>query len=229
MHSGGILLVGPTDPELINFFQSTKKPFVLVDNYLPRQSIDAVLCDNFEGAREAIDYLISLGHSQIAFIGGPLLPGGNRPVNKIYPIERRAAGYRTALLDAGLKLDYGLYESCNLTIEGGYEAAKRLLNNKSKFSAIFCANDKTAIGAMKALKEAGCRLPEDVSVIGFDDVELAEHVSPSLTTLRINKESMGAVALDRLISRINNPEGANMIITLEVELIKRGSVAPLQR
>ncbi|HEX2911734.1 MAG TPA: LacI family DNA-binding transcriptional regulator [Chloroflexia bacterium] len=226
MQPGGVMLVGPSEPDLINFIQSTNTPLVLVDNFAPRQAVDAVLCDNFEGARLAVEYLITLGHARIAFIGGPLAEGSGRPVNKIYPIERRAAGYRTALLDAGYNMDYTLYEACNLTPEGGYEACKRLLAGKAPFSAIFCANDKTAIGAMKALREADLQVPGDVSVIGFDDIEMAEHLTPALTTVRINKEAMGAVAVDRLISRASNPEQVNVTVTLGVDLIKRQSVAP---
>lgn len=229
MKLSGIMLVGPSEPELIDLIQATGTPLVLVDNFMPRQSVDAILCDNFEGARLAVEYLLSQGHSRIAFIGGPLAEDRNRPVNKIYPIERRAAGYRTAMLDAGYNIDYQLYEASNLTPEGGYEACKRLLASSADFTAIFCANDKTAIGAIKALREAGRQVPEDVSVVGFDDIEMAEHLTPALTTIRINKEAMGAEAVNRLVSRANNPDLVNSTVTLGVELIKRDSVAPSKR
>src|SRR5260370_22802351 len=159
MKLGGILLVGSAESDTVRLLQSTKLPLVLIDSYIPGLSVDAVLADNFEGARAAVDYLISEGHRQIAFIGGPTLDGP-RPINKFYTIERRAAGYRTALLDAGLPVNYALYESGNLATDGGYEACKRLLERRSDafFSAIFCANDETAIGAMKAIREASYRI-----------------------------------------------------------------------
>lgn len=177
MRLGGILLVGPTEPEMIKTIQMAKLPLVLVDNYIPRLSVDAVLCDNFEGGREAVEYLIHAGHRQIAFIGGPTL-ARPRPINRVYTIERRAAGYRTALLDAGISVNYDLYESGDLTAEGGYQACQRLLAKNISFSALFCANDTTAIGALKALRDHGRRVPEEVSLIGFDDVETSQYLSP---------------------------------------------------
>lgn len=225
MKLGGILLVGPAEPEIIRLIQSTRLPLVLVDNYVPGFSVDAVLGDNFEGARAAVDYLISEGHRRIAFIGGPTIDGP-RPINKIYTIERRAAGYRTALLDAGLSVNYDLYEGANLSADGGYDACKRLLeqNGPHSFSAIFCANDETAIGAMKALREAGCRIPEDVSLIGFDDIALVEHLTPALTTVRVNKEALGSTAVKSLLLRSADPDAVSVTSMLEVELIRRDSV-----
>jgi DNA-binding LacI/PurR family transcriptional regulator len=226
MKLGGILLVGPTEAETIQLFKSLKTPLVLVDNYTPNISVDAVLCDNFEGARTAVNYLIEQGHRQIAFIGGPVL-GGPRPINKIYTLERRAAGYRTALLDAGLEVNYNLIESCsNLNPESSYEACQRLLASGIPFSAIFCANDETAIGSLKALREAGRRIPEEISLIGFDDIALVEHLTPALTTIRVDKEALGAIAVKSLLARAADPDKVSICSLLEVELIKRESVVP---
>ncbi|HLI88705.1 MAG TPA: LacI family DNA-binding transcriptional regulator [Ktedonobacteraceae bacterium] len=224
MRLGGILLVGPAELETIQQIRTLKTPLVLVDNYAPRLSIDAVLGDNFEGARAAVDYLIEQGHRRIAFIGGPTLPGP-RPLNRIYTLERRAAGYRTALLDAGLPVNYELFESCNLDPESGYAACKRLLQRNASFTALFCANDETAIGAMKALREAGLRIPDDVSLIGFDDIALVEHLTPALTTVRVPKEALGAMAVKQLLTRAADPDMVGVSSVLEVELIKRASVA----
>jgi LacI family transcriptional regulator, galactose operon repressor len=222
MKLGGILLVGPTDQETVRLIQSTGVPLVLVDNYVTRA--DAVLVDNFAGAKAAVEYLISMGHREIAFIGGPTYEG-ERPVNKIYTIERRAEGYRIALLDAGLPVPYDLYEAGNLSADEGYEACKRLLARERPFSALFCANDEMAIGAMKALREARLRVPEDVSLIGFDDIDLLEHLTPALTTVRVNKEGLGSVAVKRLFSLMSSPDAVSVSSVLEVELVKRASVA----
>ena len=229
MKLGGILLVGPADPEIILLIQSSHLPLVLVDNYAARLSVDAVVGDNFEGARVAVEHLIDNGHRKIAFIGGPTL-NGPRPINKIYTIERRAAGYRTAMLDAGLPVDYALYESGNLSHDGGYEACKRLLtkNGTGAFSAIFCANDETAIGAMKALREADLRVPEDVSLDGFDDIDMLKYLTPALTTVRVNKEALGATAVKSLLARATDLEAVSVTSVLEVELIERASVLRLQ-
>ncbi len=226
MRLGGILLVGPTEPEVVKVIQMAKLPLVLVDNYVPRLSVDAVLCDNFEGGREAVEYLIQAGHRQIAFFGGPTLQGP-RPINQIYPIERRAAGYRTALLDAGIPVRYDLYESGDLTAEGGYLACQRLLAKAIPFTAIFCANDSTAIGVLKALHDAGKSVPEDVSLIGFDDISTTEYLSPALTTIRVNKEALGSTAVKHLVARASDMDAVSVASILEVELIERDSVRRL--
>ena len=224
MKLGGILLVGPAEPETIQLLQSTGIPLVLVDNYLPKT--DAVLGNNFAGARAAVEYLIEMGHRHIAFIGGPIL-AGTRPLSKVYTIERRAEGYRMALLDAGIPVSYELYESANLSTDQGYEACKRLLTRAMPFSAIFCANDEMAIGAMKALREAGLRVPDDVSLVGFDDIDLVDHLVPALTTVHVDKEVLGSIALKRLLSLMSSPDTVSVSSILDVELVIRDSVKRL--
>ena len=223
MKLGGILLLGDAEPAIIRLLQSTNIPLVLINNYVPGLSVDAVLANNFEGARAAVNYLINEGHRDIAFIGGPTLDGP-RPINTFYSIERRATGYRASLLDAGLPVNYNLYEAGNLDIDGGYAACMRLIERDLQFSALFCANDATAIGAMKALREKGYRLPEDVSVVGFDDIDMVEHLTPALTTVRVNKEALGYTAVKQLLWRSSDVEAACIVSLVEVELIKRDSV-----
>ena len=225
MNLDGILLLGPAEKETIEVFKQTKIPLVLVDNHVPGLSVDSVLCDNFEGGKLAVNFLIEQGHQHIAFIGGPILDGP-RPINKIYTLERRSAGYRTALLDAGFTVDYRLFESAFLYPESGYEACQRLLARDVPFTAVFCANDEIAIGAMKALQEAGKHIPNDVSLIGFDDIALVGHLTPALTTIRINKEALGAMAVKNLLIRVKDPTMTGVSSILEVELIKRNSVGP---
>ena len=135
-----------------------------------------------------------------------------------------------ALCDAGLPIPYDLYEDGDLSLEGAYEACKRLLERGKPFSAIFCVNDEMAIGAMKALREANLRVPEDVSLVGFDDIDIVEHLSPALTTVRVNKEVLGSIAVKHLLSLMSNPNPVSVTNVLEVELVKRNSVSrhPLQ-
>lgn len=227
MQVDGILLVGPAEAETVRLVQSLNLPLIMIDNYLPGLGVDSVLSDNFEGARRAVQFIIEQGHTSIAFIGGPLRENSPRPINKVYTIERRASGYRTAMLDAGLKFNYQLYESAELAPESAYEATKRLLTKNVKFSALFCANDELAIGAMKALREAKLHIPDDISVMGFDDIELAEHFNPALTTVRVNKEAMGAAAVKALLSRAADPTAASVTIMLDVGLVQRDSVRTL--
>jgi DNA-binding LacI/PurR family transcriptional regulator len=223
MKLDGILLVGPAERETSEMFAQTGFPLVLVDNHVPGLSVDSVLCDNFEGARLAVSYLIEQGHQHIAFIGGPVREGP-RPLNKIYTLERRSAGYRTALLDAGLPVDYRLFETSHLDPQSGYEACQRLLARETEMSAIFCANDEIALGAMKALQEAGRRIPQDVSLVGFDDIALVAHLNPALSTVRVNKDALGVMAVKSLQMRASDPQMPGVSYVLEVELMKRNSV-----
>lgn len=221
----GILLVGPAERETIAAIQRLQVPLVLVDNYLPGCYVDSVLCNNFEGARQATTYLIEQGHTRIAFIGGPVLDAP-RPINTIYTLERRSAGYRTALLDAGLAVDYRLYEACQLYPASGAEACQRLLERNLPFTAVFCANDEIAIGVIRALKDAGKRVPEEVSVIGFDDIALVEHLTPALTTVRVPKEALGALAMKCLQIRATETDLPVASHLLEVDLVVRETVKP---
>lgn len=224
MKLDGMLLVGPAEVGTIQLLKRMNIPLVLVDNHVPGISVDSVLCDNFEGAKLAVNYLIQQGHQQIAFIGGPVF-SGTPPIDKIYTLERRAAGYRAALLDAGLAVDHHLFEPSNLDPTSGYEACRKLLaRGEAPFTAVFCANDEVAIGAMKALREAGKQVPHEVSLIGFDDIALVEHLVPALTTVRVNTEALGAVAVKCLLTRALEPSLISISSVLEVELIKRDSV-----
>lgn len=226
MELDGIVLVGPSTEEVVNLLQSTNLPVVLLDNHLAKVRVDSILSDNFQGAKLAVEHLIENRHSEIAFLSGPCESKGLVKLNKIYSFEQRAEGYRRALLEANIRTDYELFEECEITPEGGYAACQRLLARQAKFSAIFCVNDPIAIGAIKALKEAGLRVPEDVSVVGFDDINLAQHLTPALTTVRVEKEQIGALGVNRLIERSRNKQGVKSTTLLEVELIKRDSVRP---
>ncbi|MBO0795083.1 MAG: LacI family DNA-binding transcriptional regulator [Ktedonobacteraceae bacterium] len=228
MDIDGILLIGPPDTKVITLIKSTHLPLVLVDTDVPNQPVDAVLSDYFGGAQEAVNYLIQAGHRRIVFLSSSAM-------DEIYTVELRLMGYRAALMKAGLPLDEELYALSNpspinihssLSPEGGYKACKQLLARQIPFSALFCANDLMAAGALKALHEAGKKVPEDVSVIGFDDIEMAEHLIPALTTMRVNREAMGRAAMKALMARAAHPEDAQVTTVLKVEMIKRSSVAP---
>ncbi|HLZ57407.1 MAG TPA: LacI family DNA-binding transcriptional regulator [Ktedonosporobacter sp.] len=228
MNLDGILLVGPPDAEVISLVEQTHLPLVLVDTDIPDLPVDAVLSDYYGGAQEAVRYLISQGHTRIAFLSSPA-------VNMIYTAELRLMGYHAALLKAGIQPDETLYVVSSssaqnvhysLSSEGGYEACKQLLSRHTPFTALFCANDLMAAGALKALHEAGLRVPEDVSVVGFDDIEMAEHLIPALTTIHVSREAMGSTALKALMARASDPDAIAATTVLKVELIKRASVAP---
>src|SRR3984893_9005632 len=225
----GILLVGPASAEVVQALRGGDRPLVLVDNAVPELPVDAVLSDNFGGGRQAVGHLVEVGHRDIAFIGGPYRVSA-RPLrhrtNAVWSMEQRALGYLTALSEAGIQPDYRLYEGVNHTPEGGYGACQSLLDAGVRFTAIICANDAAAVGAMRALYEAGLAVPRDVSVIGFDDIEIAQHLIPPLTTVQVDKEAIGIWAVQRLVARALTPGAIYSTTTLHVELIQRGTVAP---
>ncbi|GHO42984.1 LacI family DNA-binding transcriptional regulator [Ktedonospora formicarum] len=225
MHLDGILLVGPANSTMVHTIQATNVPLVLVDNYvrIPGQHIDSVLSANFEGTKEAVGYLIEEGHCQIAFLGGYV----SQRQNIIYTFERRKEGYLSALSDAHLPIHNELQQFCNISnADDVYAACKRLIDSRLPFSALFCVNDGTANYAMQSLRELGRRVPEDISIVGFDDVDIASHLSPPLTTVRVHKEVMGATAIKSLMARIASPEAVGLTHTIDVDLVKRASVLP---
>jgi DNA-binding LacI/PurR family transcriptional regulator len=228
----GILLVGPATAATVQALQAAERPLVLVDNCVPGARVDAVLSDNFGGGWAAVSHLIERGHRDVAFIGGPfrVSPAPARHhTNTVWSIEQRALGYWAALREAGITPDDRLHAGDNLGTSGGYRACQRLLASERPFTAIFCANDESAVGAMRALHQAGLRVPEDVSVVGFDDIEVAQHLIPPLTTVRVDKEAIGASAVQRLLARALAPDAVTATLALHVELIERDTVAAPRR
>jgi DNA-binding LacI/PurR family transcriptional regulator len=225
----GVLLVGPASDEAVQALRGAERPLVLVDQAVAGVPVDAVVSDNFGGTREAVGHLVELGHRDIAFLGGPFRvspPPLSHRTSTVWSIEQRAQGYRVALSEAGIRPDDRLYYGDDLGTYSGYADCQRLLASSRRFTAICCANDEIAIGAMRALHEAGLSVPRDVSVVGFDDIEVAEHLIPPLTTVRVDKEAIGACAVDRLVARALAPASVTATTVLHVELVRRGTVAP---
>lgn len=174
-----------------------------------------VNADNFNGAYKATQYLIHNGHTVIAHVTGE-----EAQLSAVERIE----GYKKALVDSGLEVKNNLITKGNFTQEGGYKGTKKILA-KSKPTAIFLSNDSMAIGAFQAAQEAGLRVPEDISIIGFDDIEIAKYINPGLTTVRIDLLEMAAIAMNALTTSIENDSNFSACYTIPVELIERESCA----
>ncbi len=177
--------------------------------------IDSIRIDNLDGSYRATRHLIELGHREIACI---------RPLSMETPSGRRVEGYQRAMEEAGLSWSAVLMPQGDNRISGGEEATHKLLENGKPFSAIFSTNDAMAIGAMRALHDAGLRIPDDVSVVGFDDITLARYSEPPLTTIAQPKQEAGTLAVQRILERIEriHTSGPREFI-LETTLIKRRS------
>lgn len=213
----GVLLV-PTgkQTELTLTVQARNIPVVLIDRDLPGAAVDRALIDNAAGAQLATRHLIDLGHRRIGYIGGPHDRG---------PEPGRSAGYRQALQEAGLVFDPLLMVEGNFRDAGGYGAAQTLLALPSPPSAIFAGNDLMAIGALAAARECGVLVPQQLSVVGFDDIHLASVVNPPLTTVAQPKYELGVIAVQLLLARLAHPELPPARHVLPARLVVRQSTA----
>jgi LacI family transcriptional regulator len=179
--------------------------------------IDAVYTDNEEGGRQATDYLIQSGHRRIACIGGPaLLTSG----------AGRVIGYRLALERAHLPVDETLILEGDFEHEGGYQAGKALLNLPEPPTAIFACNDLMAVGVLYAASEAGVRVPDELSVIGFDDIPLASYTVPRLTTVTQQASLLGRAGVDLMLARLKERSRPTQHRCLPVTLTERASCGP---
>ncbi|MBU3185979.1 LacI family DNA-binding transcriptional regulator [Clostridium estertheticum] len=177
-----------------------------------------VNADNYYGAYKATNYLIGLGHSSIAHIVGIS--------ENLSGIERFNA-YKSALTDAGIAVKSNLIVKGDFTINGGYNATKKLLQKEIP-TAIFCGNDMMAIGAMQAIEEANLNVPEDISIVGFDDIEVARYINPTLTTVRMKLLEMASIATNTLITSIESNSNFSANYTLPIDLIERNSCKALK-
>lgn len=190
-------------------------PFVLLNRYSKEIKTDYVINDNTYGAQLAVEHLIDIGRRKIAYIGGP---------STISSVQERLEGCHKALKNAGLSVRDLVVEHTNLKMEDGYFAMKKLLKNPAVTTGVFAYSDLLSIGAMKAIKEAGLHIPEDIALVGYDDIDLAEFLETPLTTVRQPRYEIGKKATNILINKL---EGIKSIkhkcIVLRPELIIRKS------
>jgi DNA-binding LacI/PurR family transcriptional regulator len=212
-HADGLVLSGPRtdDPAFVDLVRDGFP--VVLQGSLPEIPVPSVDVDNVAGARQAVDHLIGLGHRRIAMIT-------NAPVVYTAAVQR-AEGYRQALAAADIPYDAGLVDEGEFDAPSGHRAMVAILRRRS-FDAVFVASDVVALGAIGALRESGRRVPDDVSVIGFDDVPLAGFFDPPLTTVRLPAFDLGQAAGEALIRRIADPSVVDRTL-LPTELIVRAS------
>jgi DNA-binding LacI/PurR family transcriptional regulator len=187
----GVLLVGLVSaPESLKGLVGRGLPVVTLDRPVDLPGSATVRVDHKAGGQLATEYLLELGHRRIAHISGPKGLGVT---------QERLDGYGRALSDHGVSFDEGLIAEGDFSEDGGYRGIQELLRVRVRFTALFAANDLSAIGAMTALREYGLNVPGDVSVVGFDDIHVASYTSPKLTTIRQPIYDMGRAAAKLLI------------------------------
>jgi LacI family transcriptional regulator len=214
----GYLLVGiQINTFLDNALQNIPAPAILVDGYSNYHPYNSINTANFEGAYASVEYLIKRGHRNIGFVGG---------WDGYYPsFHERREGYRRCLADNGMT---NLHYADSTTIrEDIFKATQALITANKEITALIGVNDVVAINAINALLDLGVRVPEDVSVIGFDDIVAAETMNPPLTTMQIDKTSMGQLAVELLTFQKQKPETNPVSIWLHPVLIERNSVRSL--
>ncbi len=209
----GLILLGYMPENFVELIVNKGLPVIVVDNYV-NENISMIVTDDEGGAYGAVSYLIKTGHRKIAYISGPSCR---------ISFKKREEGYKKALNEGGLTLnpDFILYNDLE---EPGYEWMKKILSVGEKPDAIFTSNDVTAILCINMLRENGLKVPDDISVIGFDNIEIGEHFIPSLSTVDIDKERIGIKAVNILSEKIKNKTKTVERIIFPVNLIIRNSV-----
>ena len=214
----GLLLVLPRDPgAYLETLRQHRFPHVLIDHRGGDEEAPAVAAANWQGAYKAAEHLIELRHRRIGFITGAM--------DQICS-QDRLAGYETALADHGITFAPKLVYEGNFFQPLGYAGASALLELPHPPTAIFASNDVSAFGVMEAVREHGLRIPDDVSVLGFDDIPQAAHVHPPLTTVQQPLEEMGRTATRMLLEHIQDPLRPPERVELPTELVLRQSCCP---
>ncbi|GKU27038.1 LacI family DNA-binding transcriptional regulator [Clostridium folliculivorans] len=215
----GVFILGlkMTD-EYFKQLESFKYPCVLYDISIKNDLCCSVGVDNLKGAAKAVEHLIEQGHEKIAFING------HEDAQVSY---ERLDGYYLALARQGLLIDKKLVINGGFSFDGGKEAAVKLISEHEEITAIFCASDLMACGAMEGIKEMGFSIPDDISVVGFDDINICEYVTPKLTTIRQERDKIGRTAALQLVEMINGKSPARSII--EPTLIVRESSVKIKK
>ncbi len=215
----GILFVAAgISTELVEDLQARQVPLVVVDREVPDVAVDTVLTNHRQGGCQATQHLIDLGHRRIACVSGG---------SDLSPSAERLTGYQMKLQESGIPFDETLVVKGDFQYASGYRAARQLLSLAEPPTAVFACNDLMAVGVISAATEMGLRVPEELSVVGFDDVRLASFTNPPLTTIAQPKYDIGVIATKMLLARARNLAAPPRVEQLETELIIRGSTAPL--
>lgn len=212
----GIIVIGMY-PD--NFYQQMKKsqiPIVLIDSYCNDYYYHNIRIDDAYGCYLATRYVISCGHREIAFFAGEIKENG--------VMKKRLLGYQQALEEHGIAFDPDYVFEGQIDYDNGISLANKLMASPIKVTAIVAAADILAIGAMKAFFEAGVRVPDDISVMGFDDLEISQYLTPGLSTIHQQISYKGELAVQMLFQNIQEPELTKQEQILPLKLVERGSV-----
>lgn len=212
----GIIIAGKIPLLLIDLITKMKIPTVFVDYYPPSGDYSAIMIDNIKGGMLATQHLIELGHKKIGFIGGDL----NHP-----SISDRLYGYRKALRQFSIEVNdsYIVTEEQNTTKQTGYSAAENLFAKSPDLTAVFACNDAMALGALQFLKDHNYKVPDDISLIGFDDIESDLFANPTISTIKVPKIELGIEAMKLIVEIVKNHDLSPKKTLIPVDLVIRES------
>lgn len=211
------LIIAPslTEKRNISIFNKIKIPFVIVDEEIKGINQDFVIIDNKKGAYDGVKYLINNGHKNVVILGGP---------KHTTTAQDRFNGWKKAMVEENLFREKFIFWG-DFSIESGYKMMQKVFNNLSDVDAIFASNDLIALGAIEAIEEKKYKIPDDISIVGFDDIYISRYLKPPLTTIRQPIYELGKIAAKRLIKRMNGKESIGPLKTIiKGELIVRGTV-----
>lgn len=215
--SDGLLVIGQSDQHMVlNAASRGYLPLVVWGAHLPNQLYCSVGSDNIGGARSAVEHLLRLGRRRIAFLGMADVP----------EVRLRREGYLRALADAGVPAVPELMAPAHFTVETAYDAVVGLLDSSTEFDAVFAASDVIAMATIKALCAAGRRVPEDVAVVGFDDISLSGHFNPPLTTVRQDLARGARVMVDLLFRRMAGEDTPSATMAADLVIRRSCGAAP---
>ncbi|SHH52394.1 LacI family DNA-binding transcriptional regulator [Thermosipho atlanticus] len=206
-----ILVGGDTTKEVVEMYRELGKPFLLLDHYIPGEKVDCIVTNGFDGAYYATSYLIKKGLRKIFHIHGPL---------NSYGFKGRYDGYTSAMKEAGLLPKYYEYDDVKNNMD---DVIEFMLRKNDIPEAIFASNDITAMRIIKELKKRNIKVPDEVSIIGFDDIISAKDFEPSLTTLKVFKDEMGSLAATRIYELLVGHNVHPVMVSLFTKFIKRKS------
>jgi LacI family transcriptional regulator len=213
----GVIMVGVRHDDFVLKLRRLEVPMILIDYYIPTEDIPAVLIDNTDGILKACKHLASLGHRRVGYLSGEEVETS---------AHERMFGFQRAREAFGLVEDSNLVvRNCRGRIDEGFRGMMSLLAIKERPSAVVAYNDLIAVGAMDAIKHAGLDVPGDISVVGFDDINVAAEVNPPLTTIRVPKKTLGIIAARRLVEIVKKKEFTQGKILVPTGLVLRNSTA----
>lgn len=217
----GLLVAGFVDQQMVRELKHLGLPMVLVDTNLSHLGLERIEIENFGSTYQAVEFLLAAGHRQIAFLSAP-------PPERFSSFDNRRQGYLSAMYDLGL-VPYELRGLTDPILKSSEQVITQWIaeHGKPAFTALMCCNDEAAIGALLAFEQNGIHVPQDISIIGFDDIEMAQVVRPALTTFHVDRTYLGTLAVEQLVERFKQPEKPVVSILLETTFVERASVRRL--